>query len=193
MSCLTAILLIIGVCSLLSYNCKLLRCSATMCLQPHNPWSQIIKSYSPQHASPAKMLPSLAKDFYLPPQPRHGTSVMLSIFCSVLLCFMGLCKGSRLTRWADLDSLPVGVCAVVGVTSRPLANQGQGHAASSPNQRTPRHPIHGYTGRHHAPHKLATHAVLSHTESNHNTHCQAGVTVALVQNIMALYKAQPLL
>lgn len=39
MSYLTAILLIIGVCSLLSYNCKLLQCSATVCLQPHNLWS----------------------------------------------------------------------------------------------------------------------------------------------------------
>lgn len=39
MSCLAAILLITGVCSLLSYNCKLLLCSATVCLQPHNPWS----------------------------------------------------------------------------------------------------------------------------------------------------------
>ncbi len=106
MSCLTAILLIIGVCSLLSHNCKLLLCTATVCLQPHNPWSQVIKSYSLQHASPAKMLPTLAKDFYLPPQHRHGTSVMLSIFCSVLLCFMGLCKGSRLTGWADLDFQP---------------------------------------------------------------------------------------
>lgn len=138
------------------------------------------------------MLPTLAKDFYLPSQHRHGTSVMLSIFCSVLLCFMGLCKGSRLTGWADLDSLPVGACAVVGVTSRPLANQGQGHVASSANQRTPRHPIHRYTGRHHVPHMLATHAVLSHTKSNHNTQRQAGVTVALVQNIMALYKAHAL-
>lgn len=131
MSCLPAILLIIGVCSLLSYNCKLLLCTATVCLQHHNPWSQVIKSYSPQHASPAKMLPSLAKDFYLPPQHGHGTSVMLSIFCSVLLCFMGLCKGSRLTGWADLDSQPVGACAAHGVTSRALANQGQDCVASS--------------------------------------------------------------
>lgn len=77
------------------------------------------------------MLPSLAKDFYLPPQHGHGTSVMLSIFCSVLLCFMGLCKGSRLTGWADLDSQPVGACAVDGVTSRALANQGQGCVASA--------------------------------------------------------------
>lgn len=140
MSCLTAILLIIGVCSLLSYNCKLLWCTVTSCLQPHNPWSQVIKSYSPQHASPTKTLPTLAKDFYLPPQHRHGTSVMLSIFCSVLLCFMGLCKGSRLTGWADLDSQPVGACAVVGVTSRPLANQGRDCVASSANHRTHRHP-----------------------------------------------------
>lgn len=125
-SCLLAILLIIGVCSLLSYNCKLLPCTATVCLQQRNPWSQVIKSYSPQHASPAKMLPSLAKDFYLPPQRGHGTSVMLSIFCSVLLCFMGLCKGSRLTGWVDLDSQPVGACAVDGVTSRAPANQGRG-------------------------------------------------------------------
>ena len=86
------------------------------------------------------MLPTLAKDFYLPPQQRHGTSVMLSIFCSVLLCFMGLCKGSRLTGWADLDSLPVGACAVVGVTSRPLANQGWGREGSSAKHTTPLDP-----------------------------------------------------
>lgn len=178
MSGLRAILLITGVCSLLSYNCKLLLCTATVCLQPHNPWSQVIKSYSPQHASPAKMLPTLAKDFYLPPQHRHGTSVMLSIFCSVLPCFMGLCKGSRLTGWAVLDSQPVGVCAVAGVTSRPLANQGQGRVSSSANHRGPRHPIHSYTGRHHVPHMLATHAALSYTKSNHNRQRQAGVTVA---------------
>lgn len=117
---------------------------------------------------------------------------MLSIFCSVLLCFMGLCKGSRLTGWADLDSQPVGACAVVGVTSRPLANQGRDCVASSANHRTHRYPplsIHWYTGRHHVP----QHAVLSHTKSNHNTQCQTGVTAALVQNIMALYKAHPLL
>lgn len=29
-------------------------------------------------------------------------------------------------------------------------------------------------GRHHAPHRLATHAMFSHTESNHNTNHQAG-------------------
>ncbi|KAK5924063.1 hypothetical protein CgunFtcFv8_000971 [Champsocephalus gunnari] len=88
------------------------------------------------------MLPTLAKDFYLPPQHRHGSSVMLSIFCSVLLCFMGLCKGCRLTGWADLDSPAVGACAEVGVTSRPLANQEQGCVASSANHITPRRPIH---------------------------------------------------
>lgn len=44
---------------------------------------------------------------------------------------MGLCKGSRLTGWADLDSQPVGACAVDGVTSRALANQGRGCVASS--------------------------------------------------------------
>lgn len=139
------------------------------------------------------MLPTLAKDFYLPPQHRHGTSVMLSIFCSVLPCFMGLCKGSRLTGWAVLDSQPVGVCAVAGVTSRPLANQGQGCVASSANHRGPRHAIPSYTGRHHVPHMLATHAALSYTKSNHNRQRQAGVTVALVQNIIALFKAHPLL
>lgn len=120
------------------------------------------------------MLPGLAKDFYLPPQHGHGTSVMLSIFCSVLLCFMGLCKGSRLTGWADLDSQPVGACAVDGVTSRALANQGQGH----------QHPqIHRKTS-------CSTHALLLHIKSNHNT---LGQAVVLVQNIMGLYKAHPLL
>lgn len=123
--CLTAILFITGVpvcChTTVNYYCDLPLCARSSTTS----WSQVIKSYSPQHAFPAKMLPSQAKDFYLPPQQRHGTSVMFSIFCSVLLCFMGLCKGSRLTGWADLDS-PACWCErrVVGVTSRPLSTQG---------------------------------------------------------------------
>lgn len=159
MSCLPAILLITGLCSLLSYSCKLLLCTATVYLQPHNPWSKVIKSYSPQHASPAKMLPSLAKDFYLPPQHRHGTSMMLSIFCSVLLCFIALCTGSRLTGWADLVSQPVGACVVDGVTSRAPANQGQGCMA----------------------HMWSTHAFPSHMSNHSDTHAILGVTVVLGQ------------
>ncbi|CAB1421632.1 unnamed protein product [Pleuronectes platessa] len=85
-------------------------------------------------------------------EQRHGTSVMLSIFCSVLLCFMGLCKGSRLTGWADPDSLPGGACAVVGVTSRPLANQGRGpRGIISQTHNTPGPPTPPSTGRHHDP------------------------------------------
>lgn len=141
MSRLPAILLITELCSLLPYSCKLLLCHATVCLLPYNPWSQVIKSYSPQHASPAKMLPSLAKDFYLPPQHRHGTSMMLSIFCSVLLCFMDPSKCSRLTGWADLDSQSAGACATDGVTSRAPANQGQGYVASSASTDTGRHHV----------------------------------------------------
>lgn len=87
------------------------------------------------------MLPTLAKDFYLPPQQRHGTSVMLSIFCSVLLCFMALCKGSRLTGWADLDSLPVGACVCcwgdIKATGQPGTGP-RGIVSQPQNTRTPR-------------------------------------------------------
>lgn len=40
---------------------------------------------------------------------------------------------------------------------------------------------------------LEAHAALSHEKTNHDTQHQAEVTVALVQNVMALCKARPLL
>lgn len=132
------------------------------------------------------MLPTLAKDFYLPPQHRHGTSVMLSIFCSVLLCFMSLCKGSRLTGWADLDSLPVGACVVVRVTSRPLANQGQGPVASSANHKTPWPPIRWYTVRHHV-YTRWQHMQRSCIQRLIITHCTRLRWLLLLSKILLLF------
>lgn len=127
------------------------------------------------------MLPTLAKDFYLPPQHWHGTSAMLSIFCSVLLCFMGLCKGSRLAGWGDPDSHAVGARAAgLGVTSRPPANPGNGApVASSANPRT-----HGCTPATETQEDIMFHACWQHMQCSDiqraiPTH-RPRVTVALV-------------
>lgn len=86
------------------------------------------------------MLPTLARDFYLPPQPRHGTSMMLSIFCSVLLCFMSLCKGSRLD-WLGWPGLPACWCMHCGqgdikATGQPSAGP-RGIISQPQNTQTP--------------------------------------------------------
>lgn len=94
--------------------------------QAPQPLVQLIKSYSPQPASPAKTPPPWPKTFYLPAQHRHDISVMLSIFCSVPLCFMGL-PCAEVPGWmgrADLDSLPVWACGLAGGDIRATSQPG---------------------------------------------------------------------
>lgn len=110
------------------------------------------------------------------------------------LCFCVLWACAKVQDWlAELTRTPRLLVRVlwgdIKATGQPRTGL-RGIISQPQNTQTP-HPR--YTGRHHVPHILATHAVLSHTKSNHNTQCQPGVTVALVQNIMALYRVHPLL
>lgn len=108
-------------------------------------------------------------------------------FSALCSCVLWAC--AKVPDWlARLHWTPCLLVHVLwlGVTSRPLANQGQGCMASSANRRAPRHPIHSNTGRHHVSHTLATHTVFSHTEHDHNAQRWAGAPLALLENIIAV-------